>query len=146
MRERLTAHRSNPVCAGCHKITDPIGLALENFDGAGQYRKLENGTAIDTSGGLGRAQFENVEEFETVMRNDPAITSCLVQRVYHYGVGRPMTQGEKPLLGYFEDRFAKQNYNYVALLKTIATSNAFYRIDQLDIIQASNQAASIEAH
>src|SRR5262249_38157511 len=38
-RARVDAHLQNPVCAGCHKITDPIGLALENFDGAGQYRK-----------------------------------------------------------------------------------------------------------
>jgi len=48
-RDRLEAHRSNPVCAGCHKITDPIGLGLENFDGSGAYRATENNTRIDHS-------------------------------------------------------------------------------------------------
>ena len=48
-RDRLKAHATNPVCAGCHKIIDPIGLALENFDGAGAFRTTENGVAIDTS-------------------------------------------------------------------------------------------------
>ena len=51
-RERLDLHRTNPVCAGCHKITDPIGLAFENFDGAGQFRATERGAAIDASGAL----------------------------------------------------------------------------------------------
>src|SRR5581483_3074742 len=49
-RDRLEAHRKNPVCAGCHKIMDPMGLALENFDGAGEYRDTERGAKIDASG------------------------------------------------------------------------------------------------
>jgi hypothetical protein len=86
-RERLTAHRSNPVCAGCHKLTDPIGLALENFDGAGQFREAERGAPIDASGsrdgrfklvGLGRA-----------LHDHPAPPACLVRRVYSYGIEVP---------------------------------------------------------
>src|SRR5690606_7737678 len=56
-RERLVAHANVPACAGCHKITDPIGLALENFDGAGQFRTTENGAPIDTSGELDGISF-----------------------------------------------------------------------------------------
>ncbi|MEL7046401.1 MAG: DUF1592 domain-containing protein, partial [Pseudomonadota bacterium] len=51
-RERVAAHLETPSCAGCHRITDPIGLALEQFDGAGAYRLTENGATIDASGGL----------------------------------------------------------------------------------------------
>jgi hypothetical protein len=51
-RERLSAHSTTRACAGCHKLTDPIGLAMELFDGAGQYRETENGAPIDTSGDL----------------------------------------------------------------------------------------------
>jgi hypothetical protein len=51
MRERLEAHRANPVCASCHKMMDPIGFALENFDAVGKYRTYdENFQPIDTSG------------------------------------------------------------------------------------------------
>ena len=55
MRERMEVHRRNPVCANCHKIMDPIGLAMENFDAVGSWRTREggtHGTAIDASGVL----------------------------------------------------------------------------------------------
>ena len=59
-RERVTLHLKNPVCAGCHKITDPTGLALENFDGAGQYRETEKGAPIDASGSLDGKDFKDM--------------------------------------------------------------------------------------
>ena len=51
MREQMEKHRDNPPCAGCHKLMDPIGFALENFDAVGAWRK-RRGTAIDASGQL----------------------------------------------------------------------------------------------
>jgi hypothetical protein len=51
-RDRLTAHRSDPTCSGCHQVIDPIGLALEHFDGLGQVRDNENGAKIDASGDI----------------------------------------------------------------------------------------------
>ena len=56
VRQRLTVHRNEPMCAGCHKIIDPIGLAFENFDTAGEFRASENGAAIDASGDLSGKQ------------------------------------------------------------------------------------------
>jgi hypothetical protein len=50
MREQMTAHRSNPQCASCHSIFDPIGFALENFDAIGRWRTTDNGLPIDASG------------------------------------------------------------------------------------------------
>jgi hypothetical protein len=52
IRERLEAHRASPRCAGCHDVLDPPGLGLEQFDGIGQERTMENGLPIDTSGGI----------------------------------------------------------------------------------------------
>ena len=52
VRERMEQHRANPTCAGCHKIMDPIGLALENFDGVGHWRTVDLGFPIDSSGQL----------------------------------------------------------------------------------------------
>src|SRR5690606_19721099 len=51
-RERVLAHQTDAACASCHRITDPIGLAMENFDGSGVFRAMENGVAIDASGVL----------------------------------------------------------------------------------------------
>ena len=55
-RDRLTVHRENPTCAGCHALTDPIGLGMENYDGIGQYRTHENGAPIDASGTFERSR------------------------------------------------------------------------------------------
>ena len=91
-RERLAAHRANPVCAGCHKMTDPIGLALENFDGAGQYRDTERGAPIDASGSLDGQTFTDPAGLAKALHDNPALPTCLVKRAYGYGIGGPATQ------------------------------------------------------
>lgn len=63
------------------------------------------------------------------VRNNPNITSCAVKRLYEYAVGREVTKGEKPVLKYFEQRFAGEDYRFVALLRTIAASDAFYQVN-----------------
>src|SRR6185369_16516725 len=77
-RDRLDFHRKNPVCAGCHKITDPMGLALENFDGSGQYRETEKGAPIDASGILDGKEFKNVAGLGQALHDSPAVPACLV--------------------------------------------------------------------
>ena len=54
MRARMEQHRANPACASCHKLMDPLGLALENFDAVGAWRTEDNGERVDTSGQLDR--------------------------------------------------------------------------------------------
>ena len=72
-RERLGAHNESPACAGCHKITDPIGLALENYDAVGTYRTHENGAMIDPSGKFVRELGQDVYGFNAAigLRIDP---------------------------------------------------------------------------
>lgn len=129
VRQRLDAHASEPMCVGCHKITDPIGLALENFDTIGGFRETENGTSIDTSGELDGVSFTDAAELGRVVRNHPAATSCLVNRVFSYGVGRLLTRSEKEWLDtYLEKIFAEDGYRLPQLLRRIATSDTFFRI------------------
>ncbi len=71
-RERVTAHRTEPMCAGCHKLTDPLGLALENFDSAGEFRTTENGVQIDASGELSGKQFVGAQGLAQAVHDDPA--------------------------------------------------------------------------
>jgi len=127
-RQRLTAHRSAPTCAGCHKIMDPMGLALENFDGAGQYRTTENDTPIDASGEVDGIKFTGTAELGKVVHDNPATTSCLVNRLYGYAVGRPPAAGEKDWMKYLQAGFAENGYRIPDLLRLIATSDAFYAI------------------
>ncbi len=129
-RERLEAHRTAPACAGCHKITDPIGLALENFDGIGQFRTAENGSAIDASGDLDGAVFRDAAGLGTALRNHPATPSCLVQRLTSYALGRPTGRAEKELLAWLGESFAADDYRFPDLLRRIALSDALFAVTE----------------
>jgi hypothetical protein len=124
-RDRLTLHQENPVCAGCHKITDPIGLSLENYDAAGQLRTSENGARIDASGKFEGKDYAGPHDLTTFLRDSPAVSSCVVQRAYEYGVGHAVEDGDGQWLEYATERFAQGQYRFPALMRFIATSRAF---------------------
>ena len=127
-RERVTAHRTDPTCAGCHKLIDPMGLALENFDGASGYRTTENGANIDASGELDGVKFADAAGLGTTVHDHPATPGCLVNRLYSYALGRPPAKGEAEFVKYLEKGFAADGYRMTDLLRRIATSDAFYRV------------------
>ncbi len=126
-RARLTAHSSSPACAGCHKIVDPMGLALENFDGGGAFRTNENGAALDTTGELDRIKFTNGAELGRAVRENPATSACLVQRLSAYGLGQSPTKEQTAWVNALKETFAKDGYNVPALMRRLATSPEFYR-------------------
>lgn len=138
-RARIEAHVQNPVCAGCHKITDPMGLALENFDGSGAYRTEENGEAIDASGTLDGKSFSNAYELGQALRTNAAATSCLVDRLSAYALQRKPAKGETPWIAKLKADFAAGGYIVPDLMKKIATSPEFYRTAPL-----ATQTASAE--
>lgn len=124
-RERLTVHSTHPTCAGCHAITDPIGLALENYNAIGEYRTTENGVTIDTSGSFEGEPYDNAIELQQLIRASPAAPRCVARRVYEYGVGRSAIGAERPWLEYLGERFAGEEYAIPKLMRIVATSNAF---------------------
>lgn len=128
-RDRLEAHRSNPVCAGCHKITDPIGLALENFDGAGAYRADEDKAPINTSGQFDGEDFTDAKGLARKLHDSPRISTCLTQRMLSYALGRPLSAGDDAWTKSTTDDFAKNDYRVKHLVRAIATSEAFYAVD-----------------
>ena len=124
-RDRLEVHSTEASCRKCHKLTDPIGLGLENFDGIGAYRSAENGAAIDTAGDFDGQDFATPAELGQAFADNPLVSACLVQNMYRYAVGRKQTNRERKLLRYLEDQFAEQGYRVTALMRDIATSEAF---------------------
>jgi hypothetical protein len=127
-RDRLVRHSTDPSCSGCHKLMDPIGLALENFDGAGQQRGYENGELIDTSGEINGIRFTDSSGLGSALRDDPAVPACLVRRAYTYAAGRPIQRSERKLLNHFEDEFAAEDFRLRELISDIATSDALYAV------------------
>ncbi len=125
-RQRLDAHREPPACAGCHAITDPIGLALENLDGLGQLRTTENDVPIDSSGDLDGVKFTDAAGLAQAVRGNPATPACVVDRLASYALGRKAD--DKAYVDYLQKTFADDGYKFPALLRRIALSEAFYAI------------------
>jgi hypothetical protein len=129
-RERLTVHATDPVCAGCHKLTDPIGLGLEKIDGAGQLRENENGEPILTAGQLDGRDYADAVGLGHALHDDPAAPSCVVRRLYSYATGHAVGPGDRDVIKYFDSGFSRDGYRIPRLLRRIATSEAFYAVSQ----------------
>lgn len=127
-RERLTAHRTEATCAGCHRIVDPPGLALETFDGAGQFRTDENGAAIDASGELDGRKFNDAIGLGQALHDDPAAVSCLVNSMVRYASGHTIGVSGKDWIGWLSQGFADDGYRIPDLMRRIAMSDAFYAV------------------
>jgi hypothetical protein len=127
-RARLEAHAIDPACTGCHRLTDPVGLAFENFDGAGQFRTEENGEVIDTGGEFDGRAYTTIAEVGTYVGEHPALTPCLVRRLFAYGVGRDAGAADRDWLAWISDRFADEDYRFADLMREIAGSKAFYAV------------------
>jgi hypothetical protein len=86
-RQRFADHESNPSCAGCHRLLDPIGFGFEGFDGVGQLL----GGNVDTTGEIvgydGDGKFNGVKELETKLASSPAVQACFVRQWVRYGLG-----------------------------------------------------------
>ena len=124
-RDRLEAHRTEPSCSGCHARMDPLGLALEHFDGIGEYRRAENGDEIDASGDLDGVGFADAASFGRAIREEPATVSCLVENLYKYAVGHAPGGAEARFLRRLEERFGRAGYRLPDLMAMIAMSEPF---------------------
>jgi hypothetical protein len=128
MRERLTAHRTDPTCAGCHKLMDPMGLALENFDSDAGFRSVENGQPLDTSGDLDGMEFTDAAGLGRALHDNPSTGPCFVRRLYSYATGRAPARRDMPWVRYLERSFAEDGYRAPDLMRRIASSENFYRV------------------
>ena len=90
VRQRMEEHRKNPACASCHRVIDPIGFALENYDPTGAWRNTDNGTTIDASGRLfdGTPLNGPVDLRNGVLKHKEAFLRTFAENLYAYGLGR----------------------------------------------------------
>jgi Protein of unknown function (DUF1588)/Protein of unknown function (DUF1592)/Protein of unknown function (DUF1595)/Protein of unknown function (DUF1587)/Protein of unknown function (DUF1585) len=124
MRERLEEHRSNPACASCHALTDPVGLGLENFDSLGKYRDKENGLAIDPSGELDGDTFANPGEMADAIGRHPQLAGCFVRQLYRHATGEAEPDNA-PILDDLARRYVGTGKSLVDLITTLVTTDAF---------------------
>lgn len=127
-RARLQAHAVNPACKGCHLLTDPVGLAFENFDGAGQFRVSEHGAAIDTRSQFDGQPIADISELGRAIAADPALTACFTRRLFAYAVGHDPGTAEQEWLIWMEGRFAAHGYRLKEFLQEMTASKAFSEV------------------
>jgi hypothetical protein len=128
MRQRMEAHRANPVCAACHRSIDPLGLALENFDAVGRWQTLgEDGTALDTSGSLpGGQSFEGVAGLRQVLLSRPDVfVGTLTEKLMTYALGRGIDYQDAPAIRQIRRGAERERYRFSSLVLGIVRSAPF---------------------
>jgi hypothetical protein len=127
VRGRMEQHRSNPACAGCHKIMDPIGLTLENFDGVGQWRTADSGFKIDVSGQLvDGTPVDGPASLRKALLNRPeAFVGAMTEKLLMYGIGRETKYYDMPVVRAIMHESAGDRYRFSELVLGIVKSDPF---------------------
>jgi len=126
MRQRMDAHRKNPICATCHTQMDPIGFALEHYDGIGQWRDTDQGLPIDASGQLpGGLPIDGEMQLAAAIKSDPRFARCATRKMFTFALGRVVQGFDEARLLDLTNRFGSGNYRLRALITDIVHTDAF---------------------
>ncbi len=129
VRERLEAHRTDPVCSSCHAVIDPIGFALENFDMIGAWRTKDGDSAVDPHGvltnGIPLASPNDLRN--AIMTNPEQFITTLTQKLMIYALGRPLQYHDMPSVRAIMRGAASADYRFATLVTGIVQSPQFTR-------------------
>ncbi|MNC85396.1 hypothetical protein D3C83_09920 [compost metagenome] len=132
VRDRLEQHRRNPACAGCHRMMDPVGLALENFDATGAWRTRDGGTrgtTIDSSGQLVDGTVVNgVVALRQALLRDPEIfVGTVTEKLLTYALGRGLSAADMPAVRTIVRDARRENYRLSSIVLGIVRSLPFQK-------------------
>jgi len=127
LRERMEQHRANPVCAGCHRLMDPIGFALENFDGVGHWRTNEDGAKIDPSGTLfNGATLDGVAGLRQALAAQPEVfVGVMTEKMLTYAVGRGIEYYDMPAVRKVVQDARNKDFRFSSIVLGIVRSTPF---------------------
>ncbi|MEP7309452.1 MAG: DUF1592 domain-containing protein [Acidobacteriota bacterium] len=127
MREQMAEHRANPVCASCHKVMDPIGFALENFDAVGAWRTREPGGPIDASGQLADGtKVDGVVTLRKALLDRPEVfVGTMTEKLLTYALGRGLSYADMPVVRVIVRDAARNDYRFSSLVLGVINSMPF---------------------
>ena len=127
LRERISEHRANPVCASCHDIMDPVGFALENYDAIGRWRTQDDGLPVDPSGTLpDGTKFSSATEFRAALVRRPELfVSTATEKLLTYALGRGLEAYDAPAIRKIVGDGHQDNYSFSSLILGITNSTPF---------------------
>jgi hypothetical protein len=127
MRERMAEHRANPACAGCHKLMDPVGFSLENYDAVGRWRTAVDGKAIDASGGLpDGSTFDGVAGLEQALLSHPdAFAATFSEKLLTYALGRGVEAYDAPAVRTIVRQAQGEDFRFSSFILGVVNSTPF---------------------
>ncbi len=135
MRQQMEMHRANEPCASCHKIMDPIGLSLENFNGIGQWRTTDDGSPINASGTLvDGTKLNGVTELRgALVKYTPQFARVLTEKLLIYSLGRGTEYFDMPLVRSIVHSAEKNNYKFSSFVLGVVKSDAFQMNEKMQL-------------
>ena len=150
-RQRLEIHLKDESCAACHRLIDPIGMALEQYNAIGVFEekmKLFFGSRgegpgarraimeldLDTSGfiqGMESSAFASPKELGRLLAGSPACQKCIVKQLFHYAFGREETPSDQPVIERLLEQFRSSGYRFRELIVALVTSDLFLQQDRV---------------
>jgi hypothetical protein len=143
-RERMLQHVENATCSSCHRLMDPIGFGLENYDAVGAWREKEvvdihtgfgearrskpvnvDITATGEIAGLANSTFTDTRALGRVLASSPICQDCVVKQVFRYAFGRPETPADRPTLAAAADVFRRSGFKFKEILISLVQSPQF---------------------
>jgi hypothetical protein len=141
LRERLELHRTQPVCASCHKIMDPLGFSLENFDLIGKWRDTDSGVKIDSSGTLvdGTPVRSVADLRKAVLGRSDAVMTTTMERLVTYALGRPVEYYDMPAIRAMVREAGKNNNRFSSMVLSVVKSAPFQtKVKKAQVTAAGN--------
>ena len=122
----MERHRANPVCAGCHRLMDPIGFALENFDGTGHWRTNDDGAKIDASGTLfNGAKIDGVIGLRKALSAQPEIfVGVMTEKMLTYALGRGIEYYDMPAVRKIVQDGRSKDFRFSSVVVAITSPSA----------------------
>ncbi|MEC8591926.1 MAG: DUF1588 domain-containing protein, partial [Planctomycetota bacterium] len=128
LRQRTELHQSQPTCANCHRLLDPIGFGLESFDAIGRWREVDDvGGKIDSAGQLSTGEtFSNPAELKTILAlRKEAIARNLTERFMAYAIGRPVEGYDEVVIDQLMATLTEDGYRMRTMIREVLSSYLF---------------------
>ena len=151
VRERLAEHRKNPACASCHKMMDPIGLSLENFNAIGRWRTVDSGAAVDPSGEMydGTPLDGPVSLRHAIVKHQDAFIASFTENLLAYGLGRLVDYRDMPAVRAIVRDAAGHDYRFSSFVLGVVKSVPFQMRradDVVTTVERRNEGQSAHDH
>jgi hypothetical protein len=145
VRQRMEEHRKNPACASCHRVIDPIGLALENFDVVGAWRIKDNGVGVDTAAKLydGTELNGPASLRQALLAHSESVIRNFTENLMAYGLGRRVEYYDQPTIRAIVKKAEQNGNKFSAFVLGVVNSPAFQMAKAEPAVTTDNAQAAV---